>query len=230
MVTIQRLTGHAKCRRLEQNLTSVCSWHFHGQKYRTAKNASIRNRGDAYSPDTGRATRILLYINALALFRVTKYTTLKSVKWLLFSNLQVTQNIGDWNRTWHLVVSHPCPLVQPCCKCRNCCFFCFHVNLFLTFPWAKVQNRWKRVNTQPRRRLQDAYSPDTRRATRILLYISALGIFRVAKYTTLKSTKWLLFSNLQVTQNVSSWKKFTKKSKLLWKLNAIGRCGAPGAL
>ena len=24
MVTIQRLTGHAKCRRLEQNLTSGC--------------------------------------------------------------------------------------------------------------------------------------------------------------------------------------------------------------
>ena len=45
------------------------------------------------------------------------------------------------NRTWHLVVSHPCPLVQPCCKCRNCCFFCSHVNLFLTFPWAKVRNR-----------------------------------------------------------------------------------------
>ena len=37
-------------------------------------------------------------------------------------------------------------------------------------------------------------------ATRILLSISALGIFRVAKYTTLKSTKWLLFSDLQVTQ------------------------------
>ena len=53
---------------------------------------------------------------------------------------------------------------------------------------------------QPRRRLQ----PRTGRATRILLHISALGIFRVAKYTTLKSVKWLLFSNLQVTQNVSS--------------------------
>ena len=26
----------------------ICSWHFHGQKYGTAKNASIRNRGDAY--------------------------------------------------------------------------------------------------------------------------------------------------------------------------------------
>ena len=31
--------------------------------------------------------------------------------------------------------------------------------------------------------------PDTGRATRIPLYISALGIFRVAKYTTLKSAK-----------------------------------------
>ena len=48
---------------------------------------------------TGRATRILLSINTLALFRVAKYTTLKSVKWLLFSDLQVTQNVGDWNRT-----------------------------------------------------------------------------------------------------------------------------------
>ena len=119
----------------------ICSWHFHGQKYGTAKNASIRNRGDAYSPDTGHATRILLYISTLGIFRVAKYTTLKSVKWLLFSDLRVTQNVGDWNRTWHLVVSHPCPLVQPCCKCRNCCFFCSHVNLFLTFPWAKVRNR-----------------------------------------------------------------------------------------
>lgn len=70
-----------------------------GKKYGTAENASIRNRGDAYSPDTGRATRILLYINALALFRVAKYTTLKSAKWLLLSDLQVTQNVGDWNRT-----------------------------------------------------------------------------------------------------------------------------------
>ena len=26
----------------------IYSWHFHGQKYGTAKNASIRNRGDAY--------------------------------------------------------------------------------------------------------------------------------------------------------------------------------------
>ena len=26
----------------------ICSLHFHGQKYGTAKNASIRNRGDAY--------------------------------------------------------------------------------------------------------------------------------------------------------------------------------------
>ena len=26
----------------------ICSWHFHGQKYGTTKNPSIRNRGDAY--------------------------------------------------------------------------------------------------------------------------------------------------------------------------------------
>ena len=44
---------------------------------------------------TGRATRILLSINTLALFRVAKYTTLKSVKWLLFSDLQVAQNISE---------------------------------------------------------------------------------------------------------------------------------------
>ncbi len=50
-------------------------------------------------PDTGRATRILLYISALSIFRVAKYTTLKSTKWLLFSDLLVTQNVGDWNRT-----------------------------------------------------------------------------------------------------------------------------------
>ena len=68
------------------------------RQYGTAENASIRNRGDAYKTltvpiqdDTGRATRILLYINALGIFRVAKYTTLKSVKWLLFSDLQVTQ-------------------------------------------------------------------------------------------------------------------------------------------
>ena len=42
-----------------------------------------------------RATRILLSINALALFRVAKYTTLKSVKWLLFSDLQVAQNVSS---------------------------------------------------------------------------------------------------------------------------------------
>ena len=59
--------------------------------------ASIRNRGDAYSPDTGRATRILLYINALALFRVVKITTLKIPKHLLLSGLQVA--LEDWNRT-----------------------------------------------------------------------------------------------------------------------------------
>ena len=69
------------------------------RQYVTAETLTRRLR-DAYSPDTGRATRILLYINALTLFRVAKYTTLKSAKWLLFSDLQVTQkNIGDWNRT-----------------------------------------------------------------------------------------------------------------------------------
>ena len=48
---------------------------------------------------TGCATRILLSISALGIFRVAKYTTLKSVKWLLFNDLQVAQNVGDWNRT-----------------------------------------------------------------------------------------------------------------------------------
>ncbi len=78
-------------------------------------------------------------------------------------------------------------------------FFCSHVNLFLTFPWQKYGTA---KNSSIRNR-GDAYSPDTGRATHILLYISALGIFRVAKYTTLKSVKWLLFSDLQITQNVS---------------------------
>ena len=99
----------------------ICSWYFHGQKYGSAKNASIRNRGDAYSPDTGRATRILLSISTLALFRV--------------------------------VVS-----------------------------------------------------------------------------ATLKTVKSLILNTLRGAPNVSSWKKFTKKSKLLWKPNAIGRCGEPGVL
>lgn len=44
-----------------------------------------------FSNKSGRATHILLSINALALFRVAKYTTLKSAKWLLFSDLQVAQ-------------------------------------------------------------------------------------------------------------------------------------------
>ena len=65
--------------------------------------------------DTGRATRILLYISALALFRVAKYTTLKSTKWLLFSDLQVTQ------------MSETGTELDIC--------------LFLTFPWAKVRIR-----------------------------------------------------------------------------------------
>ena len=68
-------------------------------------------------PDTGRATRILLYISALGIFRVAKYTTLKSTKWLLFSDLQVTQKKMSETGTE------------------------LDICLFLTFPWAKVQNR-----------------------------------------------------------------------------------------
>ena len=53
------------------------------------------------------------------------------------------------NRTWHLVVSHPCPFVQPCCKCRNCCFFCsmliyswhFHGQKYGTAKNASIRNR-----------------------------------------------------------------------------------------
>ena len=62
------------------------------RQYVTAETLTLVN---FFQDDTGRATRILLYINALALFRVTKYTTLKSVKWLLFSDLQVAQNISE---------------------------------------------------------------------------------------------------------------------------------------
>lgn len=51
----------------------------------------VSNVGTDAIHDTGCATRILLFISALALFRVAKYTTLKSAKRLLFSNLQVTQ-------------------------------------------------------------------------------------------------------------------------------------------
>ena len=62
---------------------------------KTRKYVTAETLTDTYSPDTGRATRILLSINALALFRVAKYTTLKSAKWLLFSDLQVTQNVSS---------------------------------------------------------------------------------------------------------------------------------------
>jgi hypothetical protein len=85
-------------------------------------------------------------------------------------------------------------------------FFCSHVNLFLTFSWAKVRNRKKHQYVTAEtltKRLQSR----TGRATRILLHISALGIFRVTKYTTLKSAKQLLFSDLQVTQNVGDWNR-----------------------
>ncbi len=64
------------------------------RQYVTAETLTRRLQSRA-----GRATRILLYISALGIFRVAKYTTLKSVKWLLFSNLQVAQNIRDWNIT-----------------------------------------------------------------------------------------------------------------------------------
>ena len=72
---------------------------------------------------TGRATRITLVISALDIFRVVKITTLISVKQLIHSNLQVAlQNAETLT-------------------------FCFHVNLFLRFSWAKVRNHKKRVNT-----------------------------------------------------------------------------------
>ena len=63
------------------------------------------------------ATLILLAISDLGIFRVVKTATLISVKQLIHSNLQVAlQNAETLT-------------------------FCFHVNLFLTFPWAKVRNR-----------------------------------------------------------------------------------------
>lgn len=67
----------------------------------------------------GRATRIPLSISALGIFRVVKTTTLILVKQLIHSYLQVAlQNAETLT-------------------------FCFHVNLFLRFPWAKVQNHKK---------------------------------------------------------------------------------------
>ena len=86
------------------------------------------NEGGGSLPP-GRATRISLFISDLCIFRVTKTTTLISIKQLIHSNLQVAlQNAETLT-------------------------FCFHVNLFLRFSWAKVRNHKKRVNTQPRRRL-----------------------------------------------------------------------------
>ena len=68
---------------------------------------------------TGRATRITLAISDLGIFRVVKTTTLISVKQLIHSNLQVAlQNAETLT-------------------------FCFHVNLFLRFSWAKVRNHKK---------------------------------------------------------------------------------------
>ena len=78
---------------------------------------------------TGHATRIPLIISTLGIFRVVKTATLISVKQMIHSDLQVAlQNAETLT-------------------------FCFHVNLFLRFSWAKVRNHKKRVNTQPRRRL-----------------------------------------------------------------------------
>lgn len=86
------------------------------------------NEGDGLLPP-GRAARITLTVSDLGIFRVIKTTTLISVKQLTHSNLQVAlQNAETLT-------------------------FCFHVNLFLRFSWAKVRNHKKRVNTQPRSRL-----------------------------------------------------------------------------
>ena len=72
-----------------------------------------------FQDDTGRATRIPLSISALGIFRVVKTTTLISAKQLIRSNLQVAlQNAETLT-------------------------FCFHVNLFLRFSWAKVRNHKK---------------------------------------------------------------------------------------
>lgn len=46
--------------------------------------------------------------------------------------------------------------------------------------------------------MREVVYSDTGRATRIALAISDLGIFRVAKTTTLISVKQLIHSNLQV--------------------------------
>ena len=67
----------------------------------------------------GRATRITLTISTLGIFRVVKTTTLISVKQLIHSNLQVALQNAETLA------------------------FCFHVNLFLRFSWAKVRNHKK---------------------------------------------------------------------------------------
>ena len=68
---------------------------------------------------TGRAARISLFISDLGIFRVIKTTTLISVKQLIHSHLKVAlQNAETLT-------------------------FCFHVNLFLRFSWAKVRNHKK---------------------------------------------------------------------------------------
>ena len=78
---------------------------------------------DGGSLPPGCATLILLAISDLGIFRVIKTATLISVKQLIHSNLQVAlQNAETLT-------------------------FCFHVNLFLRFSWAKVRNHKKRVNT-----------------------------------------------------------------------------------
>ena len=76
------------------------------------------NEGGGSLPP-GRAVRIPLVISALGIFRVAKTTTLISVKQLIHNNLQVAlQNAETLT-------------------------FCFHVNLFLRFSWAKVRNHKK---------------------------------------------------------------------------------------
>ena len=67
----------------------------------------------------GRATLILLAISDLGIFRVVKTTTLISIKQLIHSNLQVALRNAETLA------------------------FCFHVNLFLRFSWAKVRNHKK---------------------------------------------------------------------------------------
>ncbi len=76
------------------------------------------NEGGGLLPP-GCATLILLAISDLGIFRVVKTATLISVKQLIHSNLQVALQNADTPT------------------------FCFHVNLFLRFSWAKVRNHKK---------------------------------------------------------------------------------------